>query len=251
MAEEKKETFSLMLTNSLNEVEDALPREFNKTRFVQNAVALLNENEILAKFAREHGPLQIKMGLLKGAYLNLDFVSNEAYLIPYGSKLQFMPSYRGCVKLVQKYSIRPVKDIYAKVVREGDEFQEKIIDGKPSIDFTPKPFNDNKIIGAFAVCEYQDGGMQYDVMSRNALEQTRKASKMANGPAWKFEEEMFKKVVLRRLTKHIQIDFDSPEQYKYFNEEGQIKTENEPKGASLNNLLVEDEVDEIGVVSEQ
>lgn len=244
---EKKETFSVMLTNSLTEVEDALPRDFNKTRFVQNAVALLNENDTLSTFAKSHGTTQIKMGLLKGAYLGLDFVSSEAYLIPYGSKLQFMPSYRGCVKLAQKYSIRPIKDIYAKVVRAGDQFIEKIVDGQPTIDFLPLPFNDAEIIGAFAVCQFVDGGMQYDVMNRKALDQTRKASKMANGPAWKFEEEMFKKVVLRRLTKHIQIDFDSPEQYKYFNEEAQINTDEKPKTASMNALLM----DESEVVDEQ
>ena len=41
------ENFSLALTNSLNEVSAALPKEFNTTRFVQNAVALLNDNEQL------------------------------------------------------------------------------------------------------------------------------------------------------------------------------------------------------------
>lgn len=247
---EKKETFSMVLTNNLDSVADALPKEFNKTRFVQNAIALLNDNDVLIDYNKSYGSKNILAGLMKGAYLNLDFVSNEAYLVPYGKKLQFMPSYRGCVKLAQKYSIRPIKDIYAKVVRQGDEFTEKIVDGQPTIDFKPLPFNDGEIIGAFAVCQFQDGGLQYDVMSRKALDQTRKASKMANGPAWKFEEEMFKKTVLRRLCKHIQIDFDSPEQFKYFNEEAQIDTGHESKGASLNSVLVEDE-DESEVVSEQ
>ena len=249
---EKKETFSVMLTESLTEVEDALPRDFNKTRFVQNAVSLLNENETLGKFAKEqrNGALQIKAGLLKGAFLGLDFYSSEAYLIPYGSKLQFMPSYRGCVKLAQKYSIRPIKDIYAKVVRKGDEFEEKIVNGQPTVDFKPLPFNDGDIIGAFAVCQFQDGGMQYDVMSFKDLEQTRKASKMANGPAWKqYPAEMYKKTVIHRLCKHIQIDFDSPEQYKYFNEDNQADFRNEePKGASMNSVLLDDESE---VVAEQ
>ena len=249
---EKKETFSVMLTNSLTEVEDALPKDFNKTRFVQNAVALLNENDVLAKFAKEHtnGAVQIKSGLLKGAFLGLDFYSNEAYLIPYGSKLQFMPSYRGCVKLAQKYSIRPVKDIYAKVVRAGDKFEEKIVDGQPTIDFLPLPFNDAEIIGAFAVCQFQDGGMQYDVMTLKDLENTRKASKMANGPAWKqYTSEMYKKVVIHRLTKHLQIDFDNAEQYRYFNEDNQADFgSQEPKGASMNAVLLDEESE---VVSEQ
>lgn len=247
---EKKETFSVMLTNSLTEVEDALPRDFNKTRFVQNAVSLLNENETLSAFAKSHGTTQIKMGLLKGAFLGLDFYNNEAYLIPYGSKLQFMPSYRGCVKLAQKYSIRPIKDIYAKVVRNKDEFEVKIVDGHPSIDYKPLPFSDEDIIGAFAVCEYQDGGIQYDVMSLKELENTRKASKMKNGPAWsQYTSEMYRKTVIHRLVKHLQIDFDSPEQLKYFNEGTEANFEKpEPKTASMNAILMDDESE---VVSEQ
>lgn len=253
MAEEKneiveqKETFSMALTSGLDKVADALPSEFNKTRFVQNAIALLNDNDTLIDYNREYGSKNILAGLIKGAFLNLDFYSNEAYLVPYGKKLQFMPSYRGMVKLLQKYSIRPIKDIYAKVVRKGDEFYEKIVDGQQTIDFKPLPFNDDDIVGAFAVCQFQDGGMQYDVMSRKALDQTRSASRSKNSPAWKFEEEMYKKTVLRRLCKHIQIDFDSPEQLKYFNEEAQINTNNAPKTASMNALLM----DESEVVDEQ
>ena len=43
MAEEKQ-TFSLALTERLDGVEQALPKDFNKTRFVQNAIALINDN---------------------------------------------------------------------------------------------------------------------------------------------------------------------------------------------------------------
>ena len=186
--------------------------------------------------------------MLKGAYLGLDFLSNEAYLVPHKAKLSFMPSYRGCVKLVQKYSIRPVKNIYANVVRKGDEFSAKIIDGRPTIDFSPLPFNDDDVIGAFAVCEFADGGLQYDVMSFKELEQTRKASKMCSSGPWElYPGEMYKKTVIHRLCKHIQIDFDNPEQYKYFNEDNEADFgSKKPQTASLNSLL-----DESEAVSEQ
>ena len=247
---EQKQTFSMALAERLDGVADALPKEFNQTRFVQNAISLLNGNDTLIEYKNEYGDKassQILAGLVKGAFLNLDFLSNEAYLVPYKSKLQFMPSYRGCVKLAQKYSIRPVQDIYAKVVRKGDEFKEKVVEGQPTIDFLPLPFNDDEIIGAFAVCIFKDGGMQYDVMSRKALDQTRNASRMKNGMAWKFEEEMYKKTVIRRLCKHIQIEFDTPEQFEYFNEEAQLDIKKPAKEASLNSLLL----DESEVVAEQ
>lgn len=229
IAEEKpKQSFSMMLTDSLNEVKEALPGDFNITRFVQNGVALLNDNEQLKSYAQTYGTANIKLGMLKAAYLGLDFMNKEAYLIPYGKTLNFMKDYRGDVKLVMKYSVRPIKDIYAKLVREGDTFKEKITDGHPSIDFEPLAFNTGKIIGAFAVCLFKDGGMIYDTMTLDELEQTRKASKMSNGPTWKnYTGEMYKKTVLHRMCKHIQIDFESAEQRKFFDEDMSANFEKE------------------------
>ena len=205
----QKPKFSLVLTNELTSQIDALPRDFNITRFVHNSLALLNGNDVLIKFMKAYGTDQIKAGLLRGAYLGLDFMNGEAYLVPYGSTLNFMPSYKGMVKLCTRYSTRPINTVYAKVVREGDEFIEEIINGQPSITFRPKAFNNGKMVGVFAVCLYKDGGMLYEVLSAEDVAQCRKSSKAQNSPAWtKFGTEMAKKTVLRRLAKSISIDMD-------------------------------------------
>lgn len=246
LVEAPKQTFSMALTSSLNEVADALPKDFNITRCVQNAVALLNDNDQLKAYAKTYGTQNIKLGILKAAYLGLDFMSKEAYLIPYGNQLNFMKDYRGDTKLVRKYSIRPVLDIYAKLVREGDEFTEKIVDGHPSIDFKPLPFNGGKVVGAFAVCLFKDGGMIYDTMTLEELEQTRKASKMSQGATWKnYTGQMYLKTVLHRLCKHVQIDFETPQQRQYFDEDMSCDfAEEKPHRASLNDLVVEEVGDE-------
>ena len=222
---EKKENnsnFSIVLADKLDSVSDALPKDFNKARFVQNALALVNENPNIAKYGQQ----KIMAGLLKGAYLGLDFYSKECYLVPYGNDLNYQTDYRGAKKLAKKYSIRPIKDIYAKLVHEGDLFEEKIIGGEQSFDFKPKPFNDGKIIGAFAVVLYKDGGMAYDTMSLADLENTRKASKASNSPAWKnFTGEMYKKMVLHRLCKHIELDFENPTQQNMFLSGMEIETD--------------------------
>ena len=222
---EKKENnsnFSIVLADKLDSVSDALPKDFNKARFVQNALALVNENPNIAKYGQQ----KIMAGLLKGAYLGLDFYSKECYLVPYGNDLNYQTDYRGAKKLAKKYSIRPIKDIYAKLVHEGDLFEEKIIGGEQSFDFKPKPFNDGKIIGAFAVVLYTDGGMAYDTMSLADLENTRKASKAINSPAWKnFTGEMYKKTVLHRLCKHIELDFENPTQQNMFLSGMEIETD--------------------------
>ena len=219
-----QKTFSVALTEKLDSVSEALPKDFNKARFVQNALARVNDNRNIAKY----GQAKIMTGLLKGAYLGLDFYSKECYLVPYGEQLNYQTDYRGAKKLAKKYSIRPIKDIYAKLVRDGDEFEEVIVNGEQGINFKPKPFNDGKIIGAFAVCLFEDGGMQYDTMSLSDLENTRKQSKASNSPAWKnFTGEMYKKTVLHRLCKHIELDFENPTQRNAFMSDMEIETDTE------------------------
>lgn len=218
----EKKQFSVALTEKLDSVSEALPKGFNKARFTQNAIALLNDNPGIAKY----GQNQIIGGLMKGAYLGLDFYSKECYLIPYGQSLNYQTDYRGEKKLAKKYSIRPIKDIYAEIVREGDEFSIGVKDNERVVNFVPKPFNDGKIVGAFAVVEYQDGGIGTDTMSISELENTRKHSKAANSMAWKdFTSEMYKKTVLRRLCKHIEIDFENTVQRTIYSQEAEIETD--------------------------
>lgn len=218
----EQEKFSTILAEKLDSVSDALPKDFNKSRFVQNTLALMNDNPDIAKYGRT----KIMAGLLKGAYLGLDFYSKECYLVPYGDKLNYQTDYRGAKKLAKKYSIRPIKDIYAKLVREGDLFEEAVERGEQVVNFNPKPFNDGKIIGAFAVCLFEDGGCQYETMSIADLENTRSSSKAKNSPAWtKFTGEMYKKTVLHRLCKHIELDFENPTQRSLFTDGMEIETD--------------------------
>lgn len=221
-----KDTFSGQLSTALAEVKDALPKDLNVARFVNNAVAVMNENTQLQDFAKTNGTAQIKAGLIKGAYLGLDFMNKEAYLVPYGKQLNFMKSYTGAVKLCKKYSIRPLKDIYAKLVREGDDYSIEIINNEPKVTFKPKPFNNGKIEGAFAVACFEDGGIQYEEMSLEQLEKVRSCSKMKTGVVWsQWTDQMYLKSVLHRLCKRIEIDFDNIEQMQYFNEEMEIETD--------------------------
>lgn len=213
-----------VLTNemALPSVSDALPKDFNKARFVQNAVALMNENKDLAKYPKA----KIVPGLLKGAYLGLDFFNKECYLIPYGQDLQFQVDYKGSIKLAKKYAVRPVDEIYARIVREGDEFSEEVRDNEPIINFKPKPFNNGKIIGAFAVCQYKDGGSKVEVMSIEQLDAAKRMSKAQTGTAWKFfAEEMYKKTVIRRLCKGIPIEMENPTQEALMHDDTIIESE--------------------------
>lgn len=210
---------------SVPAVSDALPPDFNKARFVQNCLALASDSNFRDNVLTKYPQSKIVPGLLKGAYLGLDFFNKECYLIPYGSDLQFMVDYKGAEKLVKKYSVKPVSEIYARIVREGDEFTEQIVNNNPSVTFKPKPFNDGKIIGAFAVCQYTDGTAKVETMTIQQLDTAKRMSKAQTGNAWKFwPEEMYKKVVIRRLCKGIPIEM-SAQQTAIYNAEDEPQTQ--------------------------
>lgn len=219
---EEKKNFSLVITDKLDSIQDALPKDFNKARFVQNALSLLNEKPELAKF----GQAKIMAGLMRGAMLGLDFFNKEAYLVGYGSDLQYQTSYIGSQKIIKKYAIHKVKNIYAELVREDDVFETGIEANKRYVTFKPKAFNSKPVIGCFAVVEFEDGDIQVETMNLEELEAVRKKSKMANAGAWKdFTGEMQKKSVIRRLCKRIEIDFENPEQKQIFEADTDIATE--------------------------
>lgn len=209
---ESYNTLNKLITSKL----DAMPKGFNQTRFLQNCMTVLQDTKNIENCQ----PLSIARTLLKGAFLGLDFFQKECYAIPYGNELQFQTDYKGETKMAKKYSIRPIKDIYAKVVRNGDEFIEEIVSGQQVVDFKPIPFNDGEIIGAFAVVLYLDGGMEYETMTKKQIEDIRENfSRQKNGLMWtKVPEEAYKKTVLRRLTKKIEKDFSSIEQAETYNE---------------------------------
>jgi recombination protein RecT len=211
MAEQKNEvvkSFGEQLGDKLTVAQAALPKDFNRERFINNAIAVVNANPGL-----RNNPRQLFEGLMKAALLGLDFVNKECYLIQYGNDINFQTDYKGEVKFTKKYSVQPIKDIYAKVVRQGDVFTERIVGGMATIDFEPKPFNDADIIGAFAVCVFKDGSMIYETMSTKDIQSVRNNySKASQSKAWKNSfDEMAKKTVLRRLCKHIDTDFESIE----------------------------------------
>ncbi len=192
----------------------ALPKNFNQTRFLQNCMTVLKSIDGIQSIETN----SIAQTMLKGAFLGLDFFNKECYAIPYGKELKFQTDYKGEIKLARLYAIRPVKDIYAKVVREGDDFETVIEAGIPSVYFKPKPFNQSEIIGVFAVCIYQDGTLSYDTMTKAEVELIRNNySKAKDSKAWRLSwEEMAKKCVIRRLCKLIGLNFDNAEQDEAF-----------------------------------
>jgi recombination protein RecT len=209
-------TVEANLSTLLQSQAEALPKGFNQTRFLQNCLAVLNDTKDIENCT----PVSIARTMIKGAYLGLDFFRKECYAIPYDGRLQFQTDYKGEVKIISKHSVKKIQDIYAKLVRVGDDLVMGVRDGRQSLSFNPLNFNDGELQGAFAVVYFEDGSMSCDAMSIKEIEAVRNSySKAPKSPAWiKSYGEMCKKTVLRRLCKMISLEFDNLEQAKAFDD---------------------------------
>ncbi len=209
----------------------AMPSGFNETRFIQNAMAVLQDVQDIENME----PKSVARCLLKGAFLDLDFFMKECYAIPYKrniaakgkpakyvQELNFQTDYRGEKKLAKKHSLRKINDIYAKVVRKDDQFETGVKNGHQYVNFIPRSFSDAEIVGVFAVCEYADGALLVETMTTADVNGVRDnySKKNSNGefsPAWRNRwGEQAKKTVLRLLCKGIEVQFDTPEASEAF-----------------------------------
>jgi recombination protein RecT len=212
------------ITMMIQQKQEALPKDFNQTRFIQNCMTVLMDT----KGIEQMDPKSVARTMLKGAFLGLDFFMRECYAIPYGDSLNFQTDYKGEKKLAKKYAINKIRDIYAHVVREDEMFSLEVKDGKRTVDWKQNSFSDLKIVGAFAVVYYEDGNMDVETMSTQEIETIRKNfSKAAQSKAWVHTpEEMYRKTVLRRLLKNVEKDFENQEQAKAFEESADTDMEN-------------------------
>lgn len=223
----------------------ALPKGFNRDRFILNCMTVIQDmlsDPRKSKSLQGINPATIPVCFMKGAFLGLDFFNGECYAIPYGNVMKFQTDYKGEIKLTKKYSKNKIRDIFAKNVRQGDFFEESVEGGRQNIVFKPKPFSSDPIIGTFAVVFFEDGSMLYETMSVEEINKVRNAfSKASNSSAWKETPgEMYKKTVLRRLTKLVDLDFDTREQIRAFEEGGdaefnQVKLAEEKRAALPDN----------------
>ena len=240
--QENQQTRQATTADYLNQIQEALmkqiaekvgamPEGFNKDRFILNCITLIRDM-LKDKKKRENlngiSADSIALCMIKGAFLGLDFLSGECYAIPYGGEMNFQTDYKGEIKVCKKHSIQPIKDIFAKVVREGDLYDEGVEDGKQKLVFKPLPFNNGKMIGAFAIVTYTDGSMLYESMSADEIEGVRQNySKAKDSDAWKKSSgEMYRKTVIRRLSKYIEKDFDKVEQLMAYDEGGGVEFQN-------------------------
>lgn len=178
----------------------ALPKHITPDRMVRVALtAIQNTPKLL-----ECDKTSLYSAVMRAAQLGLepDGVLGQAYLIPYGKTVQFIPGYKGLIDLARRSG--EVSNIIAKEVYENDEFE---VDYSQEIPFIHKPLLNGergKVTHFWAMARFKDGGFHWDYMTRQEVEAIRDKGNGKNNAVWKdYFVEMGKKTVIRRIAKYL------------------------------------------------
>ena len=185
-----------------------IPADYSPENALKSAYLILNETKNAAgKAALECCTKEsIANALLKMVVWGLSPMKKQVDFIMYGDQLNCQPEYTGNIALAKRWG--KMADIKASAVFEGDDFQwetdvetgrKKIVKHIQNLDSLDK----QKVIGAYAVVEMQDGTFFAEVM---AMSQIRAAwgqgAMKGNSPAHKnFPDQMAIKTVINRACK--------------------------------------------------
>ncbi|HFX5453312.1 TPA: recombinase RecT [Streptococcus pyogenes] len=178
-----------------------------------------NSGNLLEKCTHE----SIYNALLDMVTQGLSPAKTQCYFIPYGNSVKLNRSYFGTMKVVKQLS--EVKDIYVKVIYEGDDFQaENTETGWKFVKHDSNWKNqDNLIEGAYCIIKKNDGEEVMTIMTKKEIDKSWGQSR--NGSVQKnFPQEMAKRTVINRAAKQF---FNTSDDNDLFVDAVNRTTENE------------------------
>lgn len=168
-------------------------------------------------------PDSIYNALLDMVTQGLSPAKTQCYFVPYGNSVKLTRSYFGTMKVVKQ--LPEVRDIYAEVIYEGDDFKIKNENGRKVFISHDTDWQnaDNPIVGAYCIIEKQDGEKILTVMTKKEIDKSWAQAKTKNVQN-NFPQEMAKRTVINRAAKQF---FNTSDDNDLFIDAVNRTTENE------------------------
>jgi recombination protein RecT len=189
----------------------ALPKHLTADRLVRIVMTAVQNTPKLLECDRT----SFFAAVMSCAQLGLepDGVLGQAYLVPFGSKVQLIVGYKGLISLARNSG--DVVSIAAHEVCRNDHF--KYVFGlEEKLEHIPAAGERGEITHFYAVAQFKGGGHHFDVMTRAEVEAIRdgssgyktamrfkKAGEEPNTPWASSFVEMGKKSAIRRIAKYL------------------------------------------------
>lgn len=188
-------TLTQLIEQMKPQIARALPKHMDADRIARIATTVLKQTPKLAECTAE----SFLGALMTSAQLGLEpGPLGESYLVPYGSRVTFIPGYRGLVKLA--YQSGQIQSISAHCVHEQDlfEFEYGLEEKLRHVPFMGG--DRGKVSAVYAVAKFKDGGHNFIVMSLSAVEAIRAVSRAGKSGPWVDHwEAMARKTAVRQL----------------------------------------------------
>lgn len=181
-----------------------IPKDYKVENALKSAYIILSDpkNDILSKCK----PASVAEALLKMVIYGVSPIKKQCYFIAYGDKLECSISYAGNITIAKRYG--KLKSIKGNAIFDGDVFEFEVdqTTGRRKIIKhvqTLESVGSNKIKGAYAVYELNDGSIDVEVMSIAQIQMAwGQGGSKGNSPAHKnFADQMAIKTVLNRACK--------------------------------------------------
>lgn len=185
-----------------------LPPQISPERFVRVVLTAIQGNSSLLSASKK----SLFESCMKCAADGLLPDGKEAALVIYNTKVgpvvQYIPMFSGILKKVRNSG--ELASIASEIVFENDQFKYWVDNNGANIEHEPLVFGDRGgPKGVYAVAKTKDGATYVEVMSKDQVYDVRDVSKAKSGP-WDgpFEAEMWRKTVIRRLSKRLPMSTD-------------------------------------------
>ncbi len=195
---ETKPTLRALIERMKPELARALPRHMDPDRVARIAVTLVGGNPALAACT----PESFLGALMTASQLGLEpGPLGEAYLVPYGNKVTFIPGYKGLIKLAWQSNM--LKSIDAHVVFEKDEF-DYAYGLEPFLKHKPVRGKRGERTDVYACATFLNGGSAFVVMSIDDVEAIRDRSRASKKGPWVTDwDAMAQKTAVKQLSKFL------------------------------------------------
>lgn len=198
----KKDTLNDLLIKMGPEIQRALPNNMSAERMARIAMTAVSNTPKLL----ECDQISFVAALMQSSQLGLEPNTGlgQAYLIPYGNKVQFQISYKGLIELATRSG--QYKAIYAHEVYANDEFKYSYGLNKDLVH-VPSQQPEGEPIGYYAVYHLKNGGYDFVYWTRERIDQHAKKFSMAvqkgyTSPWSTNYDSMAKKTVLKEVLKY-------------------------------------------------
>lgn len=198
-----------LLKRMHTQIEKALPSVITPERFTRIALTAYSRNEKLQECTAESFLGSMMQAAQLGVEPNTPL--GQAYLIPFRNRgvmeVQFQLGYRGMIDLA--YRSGEVQNIQAHEVYENDTFEYEL-GLEPKLKHIPALKDRGEVILYYAVFKLTNGGVGFEVMSKEDVEAfAKKKSKTYGTGPWQSDfDAMAKKTLVKRLLKFAPLKSD-------------------------------------------